>query len=338
MKKTTKRLLVVILLLVLIFAGGTFYLLQRSTIQEDSEFTFNECKPQQAFEIISYSNPFSTLESLAQPYIFKVKRFHKVKAGHYTFKEGTSLNAVINTLRSGKQSPIKLTFNNTRTMADFAGKIAKQIEADSLTLLNFLQNDSVAKSYGFDKANFIGMFLPNTYEFYYTTTPKVFADRMHKEYNRFWSKSRQQKAKQLGYTPQEVSTLAAIVDEETNKNDEKARIAGVYLNRLKRGIPLQADPTLKYAAGDFTLKRILNIHKETDSPYNTYKYAGLPPSPIRQPSITAIDAVLNAEKHDYLYFCAKADFSGYHTFAKTLAQHNRNARLYHKELNRRGIR
>ncbi len=182
------------------------------------------------------------------------------------------------------------------------------------------------------------MFLPNTYEMYYTTTPEQFTDRMYKEYQRFWTVARKQKAERLGYTPQQISALAAIVDEETNKNDEKARIAGVYLNRLRRGIPLQADPTLKFAAGDFSLKRILNKHKEIDSPYNTYKYAGLPPAPIRQPSITAIDAVLNAEKHDFLYFCAKADFSGYHAFARTLAEHNNNARKYHNELNRRGIR
>lgn len=271
-------------------------------------------------------------------YLAKLKNVSKTKEGYYFFKKGTTTNAFINTLRSGRQSPLKITFNNTRIFSDFAGKIAQQIRPDSLELLEHFTNSEVAASYGFDTANFIGMFLPNTYEMYYTATPQDFTDRMYKEYQRFWTTERKQKATNLGYTPQQISTLAAIVDEETNKNDEKARIAGVYLNRLAQHIPLQADPTLKFAVGDFSIKRILNKHIAIDSPYNTYQNAGLPPGPIRQPSIRAIDAVLNAEKHDYLYFCAKADFSGYHTFAKTLRAHNRNAAAYHKELNNRGIR
>lgn len=271
-------------------------------------------------------------------YLAKLKKIKNTKEGYYFFKKGTTTNAFINTLRSGRQSPLKITFNNTRTFSDFAGKIAQQIRPDSLELLEHFTNSEIATSYGFDTANFIGMFLPNTYEMYYTATPQDFTDRMYKEYQRFWTTERKQKAANLGYTPQQISTLAAIVDEETNKNDEKARIAGVYLNRLEQHIPLQADPTLKFAVGDFSIKRILNKHIAIESPYNTYQNAGLPPGPIRQPSIRAIDAVLNAEKHDYLYFCAKADFSGYHTFAKTLKAHNQNAAAYHKELNNRGIR
>lgn len=267
----------------------------------------------------------------------KIKRFEKAKIGHYRLNAKMSANEVINMLRAGRQTPIKVTFNNIRTLEDFSGRISQQLEMDSISLLKELRNEKIIHDYGFGNEGFMGMFIPNTYEVYYTIKPRQFIDKMHREYKLFWNVKRSEKLKELGYTAHEVSTLASIIDEESNKNDEKRRIAGVYINRLKKGMLLQADPTLKFALGDFTIKRILNKHKEIDSPYNTYKNIGLPPGPIRQPSIVAIDAVLNYEKHRFLFFCAKSDFSGYHTFARTLNQHNVNARKYHNALNRRGV-
>ena len=181
------------------------------------------------------------------------------------------------------------------------------------------------------------MFIPNTYEFFWTTDPEQFTDRMKKEYEDFWSGERDRKAKRMEMSRSEVVTLASIVDEETMYNDENERVAGVYVNRLEQGIPLQADPTLKFAMGDFTVKRILNEDKKIESPYNTYKFKGLPPGPISIPSVSAIDGVLNYENHNYIFFCAKADFSGNHAFARSISEHNRNAREYQKALNKRRI-
>lgn len=318
-------------------AGFFYYKINSPLFQKEHGLVITE-KDTPYLVFHALKNKGITSSELYPIYLAKLKKASKLKEGYYLFKKGTSANELVNKLRAGRQTPIKLMFNNVRTFADFAGKIARQIRPDSIELLEHFSNNETAANYGFDDENYIGMFLPNTYEIYYTATPQEFTDRMHKEYQRFWTIERKQKAENLGYSPQQVSALAAIVDEETNKNDEKKRIAGVYLNRLARNIPLQADPTLKFAAGDFTIKRLLNKHMTINSPYNTYKNAGLPPGPIRQPSMSAIDAVLNAEKHNYLYFCAKADFSGYHIFAKTLAEHNRNAAAYHRELNRRGIR
>jgi UPF0755 protein len=178
------------------------------------------------------------------------------------------------------------------------------------------------------------MFIPNTYEVYYNITPAQLIDRMHDEYELFWNEERRKKAEAIGLTTVEVSVLASIVQAETIKRDEAPVIAGLYINRLKKGIPLQADPTLVYAVGDFTLKRVLNEHKEVDSPYNTYKYRGLPPGPINMPEITSIDAVLNYKPSNYLYMCAREDFSGYHNFTSNLAEHNRNAHRYQQALSR----
>jgi UPF0755 protein len=262
---------------------------------------------------------------------------HHVHAGRFLIKNGMSNNDIVNILRSGVQEPIRLTFNNTRTIEDFCGKIAKQIEADSLQLLQYLQDENKLKAFGFKKHTVIGMFIPNTYQVYWNMSADQFAKRMYKEYSKYWNADRLKKAEEIGLSPIEVSTLASIVDEETIKKDEKPRVAGVYVNRLKRKIKLDADPTLKFALGDFTIKRVLNKHKRIDSPYNTYKYRGLPPGPIRQASISGLEAVLNYEKHRYIYFCANPDFSGYHVFAKTLRQHNRNARKYQRALTQRGI-
>ena len=260
-----------------------------------------------------------------------------IKPGKYVIDKGLSYNGLINLLRSGRQSPVKITFSNIRTLNQLAGKIGKQIEADSTQIISFLSNDSNYISDGFKRENIIALFIPNTYEFYWNTDTKKLYTRMLKEYSLFWNDQRLAKAKEKGLDPKEAAILASIIDDEVTKPDEKPRIAGVYLNRLKREIPLQACPTIKFALNDFTITRVLNKHLQTDSPYNTYKYRGFPPGPIACPSIEGIDAVLNAEAHDYLYFAAKADFSGYHNFSRTLIGHNHYAALYQKELNKRKI-
>lgn len=257
-----------------------------------------------------------------------------VKPGRYILKNGMSNNQLINLLRGGLQTPVRLTFNNIRDIKMLAGRIGQQIEADSAELVAMLSNRDSLQVLGFNTRTIPAMFLPNTYEFYWNTSADQFVKKMKREYEHFWNEERKNKAKALKLTPVEISTLASIVDKETNKTDEMARIAGVYLNRLRDGWLLQADPTLVFASGDFELKRVLNVHKEIESPYNTYKYIGLPPGPICIPSLAAINAVLNAEKHNFYYFCAKEDFSGYHNFAKTLSEHNRNAERYQRALNK----
>ncbi len=259
-----------------------------------------------------------------------------VKPGRYLIKKNMNSNEVVNMLRSGQQSPVNLTFNNIRFPENLAAVVSGYLEADSAEIIKVLLPVN-GPEYGFSPETFKAMFIPNTYQFFWTATPKEFTDRMKKEYERFWNEQRRLKAEALGMTPVEVSILASIVQEETIKENEKPRVAGVYINRLRQNMPLQADPTVKYAVGDFTLKRILFVHLEVDSPYNTYKNTGLPPGPITYPEISSIDAVLNYENHNYLYFCAKDDFSGYHAFARTLAEHNRNADRYRRALNERRI-
>ncbi len=260
-----------------------------------------------------------------------------IKAGKFKITEGMSNNALINLLRSGRQEPVRLVFNKVRTKERFSGIIGSQIEADSLVLLKLLSDEDFLHKYGKNSETAMALFIPNTYEFFWNTDAENFVERMYKEYNKFWNESRLNKAKNLGMTPDEVITLASIVEEETVKKEEKPTLASVYINRLKKGMRLQADPTVRFALGDFEIQRILNKHLELDSPYNTYKHAGLPPGPICIPTITSIDAVLNYEKTNYLYFCARADFSGYHDFSKTLHQHNVNAAKYRAALNRNRI-
>ncbi len=261
-----------------------------------------------------------------------------VRPGRYRLNEGMSYSSLINMLKSGRQTPVRVTFNNLRSLDRLAGVLARRLEPDSQAFMRTFENDSLVRSLGFTSTTLLGMFLPNTYEFYWTATPEEFMRRMKREYDRFWTKERESKLARSGLSRQEAVTLASIVYEETKKTDEMPRVAGVYINRLRRGMPLQADPTVKYAVGDFTLKRVLLRHLEVDSPYNTYKYPGLPPGPICMPSVAALDAVLDFEEHDYLYFCAKEDLSGTHNFARTLAEHNRNAQAYARALNRLGIR
>lgn len=260
-----------------------------------------------------------------------------IRPGRYLLQRGMSNNDLVNLLRSGEQKPVLVTFNNVRFKEDLAGKASASIEADSVQIIELLNDREFVSKYGFNTTTFLTLFLPNTYEFYWNTSAEEFVTKMASEYKKFWTADRKQKATNLGLSQSEVSILASIVQKETNKNDEKPTVAGVYLNRLKKGMLLQADPTLVYANRDFTARRVLNRHKKIDSPYNTYKYKGLPPGPICLPSISSIDAVLNSKKHSYLFFCAKADNSGYHSFASTYKEHLRNARAFQRELNRRKV-
>lgn len=260
-----------------------------------------------------------------------------VKPGRYKIRNGASNNELVNMLRSGNQDPVMVVFNNMRTLDQVAGKISRYLQGDSSEYAAYMADPSVIEHFGFSEQTFTSMFIPNTYEFFWTTNPEDFVERMHKEYEDFWDGERERKAKRMEMSRAEVITLASIVDEETLYDEENPRVAGLYINRLDRGIALQADPTLKFAMGDFTVKRLLNKDKKIDSPYNTYTYKGLPPGPISIPSVSAIDGVLNYEKHKYIFMCAKADFTGYHAFARSLNEHNRNAREYQRVLNSRHI-
>jgi UPF0755 protein len=260
-----------------------------------------------------------------------------IRPGRYVIDKELTYNELINILRSGRQAPVNVTFNNIRYLDQLAGKIGGKIEADSSSIMAFLSDPVNYSKDGFTRENIISVFIPNTYQFYWNTDARELYERMLTEYKKFWNEERLAKAKEKGLDPLEVGILASIIDDEVAKPDEKPRIAGVYLNRLKRGIPLQACPTIKFALNDFTITRVLYIHLQTDSPYNTYKHRGFPPGPIGCPSIEGIDAVLNAEEHDYLYFAARADFSGYHNFSRSLAEHNRYAAMYQRELDKRKI-
>lgn len=260
-----------------------------------------------------------------------------VKPGRYKLTEGMSNRRLIGNLRGGYQEAVKFRFENIRLIANFAGLLAKNFEADSAAFIAILQNENIAESYGFTQENFFTMFIPNTYEIYWNTAPNKIIARFHDEYNKFWTADRKEKAAALQLTPQEVGVLASIVKGEALHIDEMPDIAGLYLNRLEKGMLLQADPTVIFANNDFTIRRVLNRHLTIDNPYNTYRYKGLPPGPIMLPSIAAIDAVLNHKQHDYIYMCAKDDFSGYHNFAKTQAEHLINARKFQRALNERNI-
>jgi len=271
-------------------------------------------------------------------WLAKIKDYpERIHPGHYLIKDGMNNNELVNMLRAGLQTPVKLTFNNVRTREELAGKVSRIIEADSLSLQKALGDSTLLARYDFSPITIPAMIIPNTYEIWWNTDAEEFIDRMHREYKQFWNETRLEKAQKSGMTPKEIATLASIVDEETIKSDEKATVAGLYVNRLKKGLRLQADPTIKYVLGDFTINRVLSRDLEIDSPFNTYMYRGLPPGPIRYPSVSGIEAVLNHENHDYLYMCAKDDFSGYHNFAKTLRQHNINAAKYRRALSQRRI-
>jgi UPF0755 protein len=261
-----------------------------------------------------------------------------MKPGRYAVEPGMSNISLLNCLRRGQQTPVKLTFNNIRLINDLVTRLSEQLMVSGDELLSLIGDEDYCSLLGFNPATIKAMFIPNTYEIYWNIPAKKLMERMKQEYDSFWTKERREKAENIGITPVEVSILASIVEEETAETDEYPVVAGLYINRLHKGMPLQADPTVKYAVGDFSLRRILNVHLQTDSPYNTYIHEGLPPGPIRVPSPKIIDAVLHYKNHNYLYMCAKEDFSGRHNFATTLREHHINADKYRAELNRRKIR
>lgn len=275
---------------------------------------------------------------VAFSFLAKLMDYHtSVKPGVYTIDRDMNNIQAIRRLRAGDQTPVRITFNNVRLLEELPGKITENISVTEEEFATLILDTATVAEYGFTPETFIAMFIPNTYEVYWTITAKELLDRMKKEYDRYWDDSRKARAAEIDLTPVEVSTLASIVQAETQQYDEADRVAGLYINRLQRNIALQADPTLVFAVGDFSIKRVLNVHKEVESPYNTYKYQGLPPGPINMPQPNYIDAVLNYEDHKYLYMCAREDFSGYHNFATNLREHLENARRYQQALNRAGL-
>ena len=340
-----KKVIISFIVLVVIVGGGTGYLTYTKIYKPNVELLG---KSQAYLYIKTGSNFDDVLKDLLDNHFIKNQSSFiwvaerkgyktKVKPGKYKIKENMSNNELVNLLRSGVQEPVKLVFNEARTKQQFVEVIHKQIEASEEDLNSLLNDDDFLKEFGLNSKNVLTLFIPNTYEFYWNTSAGDFIKRMVKENNKFWTTERVQKAQKLGLTKSELSILASIVQQESRVVDEQPIIAGVYLNRLKKGMRLQADPTVIFAIGDFSIKRVLNAHLEYDSPYNTYKYAGLPPGPICIPYRTTIDAVLNRKNHNYIYFCAKEDFSGRHNFAATIAEHDRNAAKFRKALNARKI-
>lgn len=335
--------ILILLLVISIFGGYHFYkrIYFPNITLSSGEDTFLYIKTGSGFQdvvkTLSDSNYVSDIES----FVWVAEKYEypsSVKPGRYKLSQGMSNRELVAMLKSGNQSPVRVIFNNVRLKEQFAGLISKQIEADSLALIKMMNDAEFWQAAGFDTATCISVFIPNTYEFYWNTSAESFATRMLKEYDKFWTESRKEKLKNTGLSRAEVTILASIVEQETKMNDEKPVVAGVYMNRLRKNWKLEADPTLVFASRDFSIRRVLNIHKEIESPYNTYKYDGLPPGPICFPAISSLEAVLNYQKHDYMFFCARDDFSGYHSFARTYNEHLANARRFQNELNRRKIR
>ncbi|MBC5620697.1 endolytic transglycosylase MltG [Butyricimonas hominis] len=342
MSKIVKRILVfviIIMALVAVMGGiGYYYVFSPNTVVTDDGILYirDSNSVAQVFKTLrsrGYIKNPNTLSSVA-----KLKKFSSsVKSGKYKIRDGMNNNELVNMFRVGNQVPVHFTFNNMRTIEEFADEAQEELAVSKDELMALLTDSDVLAELGFNSNTILAMFIPNTYEIYWNIPAMDLLKRMKKEYARFWNENRMAKAREIGLSPEEVITLASIIEEETVKAEEYPVIAGVYMNRLNKGIKLDACPTLKFVLGDFTISRILDRHMQIDSPYNTYMYAGLPPGPIRMASIKVIDSVLNYQKHDYLFFCAKSDFSGYHNFSRTLRQHNAYAREYHRELNKRKI-
>jgi UPF0755 protein len=263
---------------------------------------------------------------------------NRVKPGRYHLHSGMGNRKLINMLASGTQEPVTLAFHNLRLKEQFAGFVAKKIEPDSAAIIRLLDSTAYVQKYGFTTDDVYTMFLPNSYQMYWNTSPEKLFKRMYANYEKFWTPERKQKAAAINLSPIQVSILASIVDAEALHDDEMPAVAGLYLNRLKKGMKLESDPTVIFAENDFTIKRVLNKYLSINSPYNTYLHTGLPPGPIMMPSVNAVNAVLDYQKNDYIYMCAKADFSGYHAFASNHADHLVNAQKFHDALNERNIK
>lgn len=343
-----KKILLAIALIGLVVCAYFAYFVYNAMFAPNTNFTNSE-----AYVFISKNDTYNNVREQLKPLLEDIESFdalakrkkyvENVKAGKYRITKDMNNNDIINSIRSNN-IPIKLSFNNQNSIEDLAGRIAFQIDADSSALVKAMKDSVFYVQSGFTDKTALGMYIPNSYEVFWNTDAEGFRDRMLKEYNRFWTDARITKANALGLNRDEVMTLASIVYEESKQPVEQPRIAGVYINRLKNKWPLDADPTLKFAAYQLPqykntiIKRVLNVHKEIVSPYNTYKNLGLPPGLIAMPDISAIDAVLDYEKHDYFFFAADAKKPGFHKFAKTLSQHNQNAREYQQYLSQQGIR
>lgn len=341
---TKRKVLVgVIIVFSTLLSSFAFYAYQMlftpnfQTEREDKPFIIDKGATFKDVQNALYDNGYVT-DLVSFSFLAKVMGYDEaVKPGYYLIKKNMSNLEAVRMLRAGLQEPVNITFSNVRMLSELPEKLEKNIMLTKEELSDLLLSDSTARAYGFRQETFISMFIPNTYQVYWTISGKNLLDRMKAEHEKFWDEERLQKANDLGMTPAQVATLASIVQAESIKPEESAIIAGLYLNRLKRGMPLQADPTLVFAIGDFTIQRLLNKDREVNSPYNTYMNAGLPPGPINMPTIHSIDAVLNYENHKYLYMCAREDFSGYHAFAATLQEHNVNAKKFQDALNRAKI-
>jgi UPF0755 protein len=343
-----KRIVLIIAIIGLIGGSAFAYMVYSAFFMPNTAFMNKE-----AFLYIPSEADFSEVKVQIEPLLEDLDSFEaaaerkgyaaNVKAGKYRILKGMNNNDIINTLRSAN-IPVRVSFNNQETLGALAGRIADQIEADSLSLLQSMKDTSFLIENGVDLEDALSLYIPNSYEFFWNTSAKMFRERMLKEYHKFWNEDRKASAANLGLTPTEVIILASIVHKETAKVEERPRVAGVYLNRLKKGMLLQADPTVIFALKkelgnqDTIIKRVLYKDLELNSPYNTYKYAGLPPGPIAMPDISAIDAVLHPEKHNYYYFVANVERFGYHMFAETLAQHNRNKEQYVRWVNSQKIK
>lgn len=340
-KKTKKGIRVGMLLLIAFaFISATFFyllFLKSATTFQEEEFALyipsSRSTPslvKSRIKSIVKASDYTTFLALA----ISTGYWNDIKAGKYVISKGSGIFTIFRKLKGGRQTPVTLTLNKYRTKKDLAEYLSGRLEFTTSSVLQFMNNSDSLKSLGINNQTLMTIIVPNTYEIYWNTSPGAFFKKMKKESDKFWNEDRLRKAESIGLSPVKVYTLASIVEEETNDNDEKSIIASVYLNRMKKGMPLGADPTIKFAYGDFTIKRVTlnHINKSSASPYNTYKNKGLPPGPICTPSQKSIDAVLNAEKTDFLFFCAKADFSGSHSFASTEDEHFENARKYRKAL------
>ncbi len=341
-KKTIRNIIIVFVILFIIIATCTYvykkYTSPFFNVEQNVYVYINENK--------DYDDLLSQLQNVAKIKNIQVfdqmskavKYPENIRTGRYAVTPQMSCKQLLQNLRNGSQTPCRVTFNNIRLKEDFVKRISEQLMFSEDALYQQLNDSSVCAHLGFDTHTILCMFIPNTYEMYWNISIEKFLNKMKSEYDKFWNSERIQQAQEIPLTPVQVSILASIVEEETAAYSEYPIVAGLYINRLKRDILLQADPTVKFSVGDFSLKRILFAHLETDSPYNTYKHVGLPPGPIRIPSIRGIDAVLNYQKHQYIYMCAKEDFSGKHNFAITLTEHNLNAAKYRSALNRNNIK
>ncbi len=339
-----KKIIIVIVAILLI--GGAFAYSYYNKI-------FNKNVTESTFIYIPSNTDFNKVSALITPYlkdnssfiwVAKKKNYpNKIRSGKFKIVKGMNNNELIDHLRGGEPETVKLTFNNQDRIDNLAGRIAEQIEADSISLLNAMNDVSFLEKNNFDANTAVAMYIPNSYEFYWNTSAIQFRDKMLKEYKRFWNKDRIEKAKKQNLTPLQTITLASIVQKETSTVTERTKVAGLYLNRLKDFWPLQADPTIIYAikqkyGQDTEIKRVLNKDLTIDSPYNTYTNFGLPPGPIGMPDISSIEAILNPANHQYYYMCASVENIGQHEFAKTLSQHNVNARKYQNWINKQGIK